>query len=170
MRRRNLAGTGLRLRTCHPESTSSRAPDGALNYAFAHTAGATRSTCTVARMNMQGQFLNPQTTRQKPETSSMSTTKTQKRKQRARKKQRDRSRWASTHESRHPVKGPPGTKRYVVVLEMSHESFGGYDHKDGTCTINVEARSPKEAGDKAVTKARQGGGGYAYEVISTSLL
>lgn len=40
-------------------------------------------------------------------------------------------------------------KTYVVEVEWFRESFGGYDHRDGTETLKIQARNDDSAEKKA---------------------
>ena len=55
-------------------------------------------------------------------------------------------------------------KTYTVKIELSHESFNGYDHKDGIETYEVPARNEDSAERKAMKLSRDKGGGYSREV------
>ena len=57
-------------------------------------------------------------------------------------------------------------KNFIVEIEFSHESFGGYDHKDGTRQYEVKAKTADSARNKALKLARKGAGAYDTRVIS----
>ena len=48
------------------------------------------------------------------------------------------------------------TKPYFVTIEFSHESFGGYEHKDGRKDYTVRALNRESAKKKALILARKG--------------
>lgn len=56
-------------------------------------------------------------------------------------------------------------KTFIVKIQRSHESFGGYDHIDGTEQYEVKASNDKTARNKALKQARKSGGGYEHRVI-----
>ena len=55
-------------------------------------------------------------------------------------------------------------KTYKVIVAISHESFGGYDHNDGTEEHTVKASNSEVVGRKALKIAESDGGGYSYKV------
>jgi hypothetical protein len=61
-------------------------------------------------------------------------------------------------------------KTYVVQIQFSHESFGGYEHNDGSEQFEVTARNEKSARTKALKQARQQRRGYESRIISTYLV
>ena len=56
-------------------------------------------------------------------------------------------------------------KKFIVTIELSHESFGGYDHKDGTETYEVDARNEASARKKAMKLSKNKGGGYSRQIV-----
>lgn len=60
-------------------------------------------------------------------------------------------------------------KDYIVTVNFSHESYGGYDHNDGDEEFHVRARNEKSAKTKALIAAYDRGGGYHREVKSVRL-
>jgi len=57
-------------------------------------------------------------------------------------------------------------KNYIVNIQFSHESFGGYDHIDGVSGYTVWSRNEESAKKKAMKIAKSEGGGYHREVKS----
>ena len=57
-------------------------------------------------------------------------------------------------------------KQYIVTVELSHESFGGHDHKDGNAYYEVVAMNEASASKKAL---KENSGGYEKRVKSVRL-
>ena len=55
-------------------------------------------------------------------------------------------------------------KTYDVTIAISHESYGGYDHNDGTETHRVKAINRDVAAKKGLRKAEEDSGGYSLRV------
>ena len=53
-------------------------------------------------------------------------------------------------------------KRFIVTMQLWHESFGGYNHRDGEKTIEVLAKNEESACDKAVDKVLNPGKGRSW--------
>lgn len=56
-------------------------------------------------------------------------------------------------------------KKFAVTIESSHESFNGYDLKDGKEIFEVFAMNRDSAEKKALKLAYSKGGGYHNEAI-----
>ena len=56
-------------------------------------------------------------------------------------------------------------KEFIATVEISHESFGGYTHKDGQETYIVRAKNKTSAVSKVKRHIRKMGGGYCRRVI-----
>ncbi len=59
-------------------------------------------------------------------------------------------------------------KTYTVTVELSHESFGGYDHKDGRYDYVVTAKDRGDAKKKALKISKSKGGGYCHTVVGVN--
>lgn len=67
-------------------------------------------------------------------------------------------------------------KEFLVTVNISHESFNGYDHNDGNVEYIVRAKNTSSAENKVKKHFKKEGGGYyrritdCYERISGSTI
>jgi len=59
-------------------------------------------------------------------------------------------------------------KTFIVTIQLSHESYNGYDHKDGHLNYEVKARNADSARNKAKKLAKKTAPQYERDVISVS--
>lgn len=57
---------------------------------------------------------------------------------------------------------------WILVYNMTHESYGGNTHRDGQKTVTVEARHEKSAMRKGRTKVERESRGYNACLVSVT--
>ncbi len=61
-------------------------------------------------------------------------------------------------------------KQFHVKIQYSHESYGGFDHKDGIEGFLVKARDEKSARKKALAEADKKNPSYEKKIILVETL
>lgn len=56
-------------------------------------------------------------------------------------------------------------KEYLVTVNLSHESFNGYEHNDGNVEYIVRAKNKSSAENKVEKFYKKEGGGYYKRII-----
>lgn len=59
-------------------------------------------------------------------------------------------------------------KTFKVTVAFSHESFGGYNHKDGTSDYFVQAKNSKSAKNKVKKYLSRNAPNYQKDFVSVS--